>query len=578
MKQYFWLAALLLVTSHVGHSLPRSVASSSANGRGEEATINADADLNVDVVISSDETTNKAPAAWDDGDRDGEEANSADDDNAEDAEVFSVDLEELSPRENNCRLEPQSSTNASANESTLPVLVCARLPRFCRDVCNTLGRMDIDQGTVSSSSSNSRLPRSLGAYSFGSYRLKRNMVINFYSSMARRMRRAIDADALNGLVVESGVHLALNFYTSKHDERDDDDDDYTRSFDHDDEEGFVVHSNALRGLVVQSGGRLSIRVTDMPSGRVRVERDAFATAGARLLPSAQLTLSVERVRSVLVESGGGGGGGVVAEASASVHQDISMSVNVSQVHSARFASGAFADVHLAERSSLALNVERVADVVAFESGAFARVRQAADSTLSVRVSGVSRLQLGEELFDSLEQAERASLLLSVRTESRGSSSGVCVRSRTFANVSQAASASIVARFETESDVTLAANAVQDMRQAGAGAVWRLETVGAGRLLVAANAIVNVSQAGDNCSLELAAREARGPFVLAASAFSRIEQTRGAKIRIAFSRLVHILLIQYVDPFLSMLQVVFNRQLKYKQNRIELTRSISLSHF
>ena len=94
------------------------------------------------------------------------------------------ELDELSPQENNC-------TRSSLSGS----IVCARIPLFCRNVCDTAKRLDFD----------SSLTR-ISPFSFGSYQIKQTMELNFRAGGLAR----IETDAFNGLVIESDTQLEIN--------------------------------------------------------------------------------------------------------------------------------------------------------------------------------------------------------------------------------------------------------------------------------------------------------------------------------------------------------------------------------
>ena len=136
-----------------------------------------------------------------------------DDDNNEDdsslpsSDLTDADFDELSPSENNCK---RTYTNNNNNKT---VIVCSKIPLFCRNVCDIMKRLDFD----------SSLKR-ISSFSFGSYQIKQSMDLNFRSGLDK-----IEPDAFNGLVIESDIQLKINIeYDKENDGLSNDDDDSER--------------------------------------------------------------------------------------------------------------------------------------------------------------------------------------------------------------------------------------------------------------------------------------------------------------------------------------------------------------
>lgn len=100
-----------------------------------------------------------------------------------------IDLDELNPKENNCRLE-----NVGQEETTTPTIRCSKVPLFCRSVCEQAKRLSFD----------ARMRR-VSSFSFGAYKIKRSLEINLGAGVRR-----IETDAFNGMQVEEDAVLYIN--------------------------------------------------------------------------------------------------------------------------------------------------------------------------------------------------------------------------------------------------------------------------------------------------------------------------------------------------------------------------------
>lgn len=98
-----------------------------------------------------------------------------------------LDLEELNPKENNCRFINVDALNRTR-------LTCSKIPLFCRSVCEQAGRLSFDQNL-----------KRIASFSFASYVVNEPLELFFGNNLRR-----IDSDAFNGMVVEEDVVLKVN--------------------------------------------------------------------------------------------------------------------------------------------------------------------------------------------------------------------------------------------------------------------------------------------------------------------------------------------------------------------------------
>lgn len=96
-----------------------------------------------------------------------------------------IDLDELNPKENNCRIDEKSPSSG---------IKCSKIPLFCRSVCDQSKRLNFDANL-----------RRISPFSFGAYKVTTSLEVNFGSGLRR-----IDTDAFNGMVVDEDAILYIN--------------------------------------------------------------------------------------------------------------------------------------------------------------------------------------------------------------------------------------------------------------------------------------------------------------------------------------------------------------------------------
>lgn len=223
------------------------------------------------VVVLIFLLSNRATAADDDSNL--IISNDNDDQQKANKNVNNIDLEELNPKENNCRLE----------KSPITTVKCSRIPLFCRSVCEQTRRLSLD----------SSLKR-ISSFSFDAYKVTdTSLDISFSNDLTR-----IDTDAFNGMVVAEDATVTINIgespksydeqatVSNDSDEQDNDDEDENSSsqIEYDmptpstkpDEtvlagsaklppsrmslKTLYVAPNAFRGLLVKESARLVVNV------------------------------------------------------------------------------------------------------------------------------------------------------------------------------------------------------------------------------------------------------------------------------------------------------------------------------
>ena len=210
------------------------------------------------------------------------------------------ELDELSPEENNC-------TRHSNN------IVCSKIPLFCRNVCDSNGRLDFDSSL-----------RRISPFSFGSYQIRQSMDVNFKQGGLAR----IEADAFNGLVIDADTQLVINIeYPIAYDD-DDEKEQEEQNIDYSSDESdngelsqieydvavsstrptkkraidsLVIDSNAFRGITVKEGARFVVNIKNAR----QVEFAPKSLSGGdenKLLSSSSLLVTVENADLVMFRS------------------------------------------------------------------------------------------------------------------------------------------------------------------------------------------------------------------------------------------------------------------------------------
>jgi hypothetical protein len=497
-----------------------------------------------------------------------------------------IDLEELSPGENNCRLE-KSPTNNNNNNS---VVVCSKIPLFCQSVCDSVGRIDFD----------SNLKR-LSPFSFGSYKIRQSLELNFPAADLKR----IDSDAFNGLVIEPDAILKLNFdglttgtSASSADflSGDSDLDEQRPQIESDlqtpstkadplvssnKNKNFpttaktptlTLLANSFRGLKVKERGQLIINIKNY----ARIEFQANSLNFMKQLTGSGVTFNMEKSTLVVFRSkcadswrayqeddlnemdslnkivkssnwksevkdgqdedepdedddNDGNNQNLLAKTGATGAEAVVFKLSLANIERVIFEKESFSNMRLFDASIFQIELTAF-DECTFGVSAFENLYQQRASTFELNLTAGRRLHTAHSLLADLTQSPWSKLLLHFGI----TESNVCLGKSTFENLIQGLNSTVRVTFlmnEANSIVFNKESFAQVKQEPGS--VVQIYVLRVNELLVASEAIEQLNQSRSS-SFEIWVSKAKANFSLAARAFTQVRQAFESSIRIGFT--------------------------------------------
>jgi hypothetical protein len=491
-----------------------------------------------------------------------------------DDNVNSLDLDEVSPRENNCVFTEKLA--AASNQTTL---TCSKIPLFCRQVCDSLHKLAFNEKL-----------KKISPFSFGSYKIKSYMQLNFNAALRR-----IDSDAFNGMIIESDQTLRvnigltdqevavfavdsdeyedeLNAISSKNSKRspdenslnqagdndNDDNDDEDKAADQieydiqtpstrpDDEllrdknmkssepvlttRNLIIAPNSFRGVLIKPGGRLVINIKNYH----RVTFDESSLKSLQMEPTSSFFINVENGKTVLFKSRcarqwTANQMTALPGEPATPSDTVTFRVNVTAVDSVYFEKESFADMVIDKASTFQVLVSRFSGVVALGSRAFANMMQKERANFELSVSHGKRLQTSEDLFTTLRQSTNSKVMININSIA----SDLCLLKNTFANVFQAFNSTVrlAISIAKRSSVVLASEAFASIKQAPRS-LFQVYLVNGHQVAVDKWAVTELVQAKGSV-FEVWSSKASSSLVLRKGAFKSVRQAEASAIKLSF---------------------------------------------
>lgn len=478
-----------------------------------------------------------------------------------------VDLDELSPLENNC-------TRFSTPTSNTIVITCSRIPLFCRSVCDTVKRLDFD----------SSLKR-ISSFSFGSYQIKQSMELNFKSGGLER----IVTDAFNGLVIDSDTQLELNIgYASAEqpnpkDQLEEQDIDYTddEQFNYEQieydvqvsstkssqknkksaqkKQQLLIESNAFRGITIKEGGRLIVNI----KGSKQIVFDSKSLSGDenKFLSSSSMLISVENANLVVFKPQcakfwrantpdydydtyyTNDYNSVNPKLDDYISFSVLFKLNLTNVKEVVFEKESFSNLKVSNSSTFQILVNKF-NVVKLGESSFSRIEQAESSNFELNLSNGKRITLDEYSFANLTQAELSKFIVFVNILE----SNVCLKSNALLNLVQARNSTVRLTFllNDSNSLVFNGNALANLKQSPNSFI-QIYVLKSNSFTLGTDSIVNLNQSKSS-SFEI--WTSKGNFSVDAGAFKRVTQHEKSSIRIGYTSNPESFFKQAVNSFVD----------------------------
>ena len=496
------------------------------------------------------------------------------------SDLSDADLDELSPIENNCK-----RTFINNNNNNKSIIVCSKIPLFCRNVCDIMKRLDFD----------SNLKR-ISSFSFGSYQIKQSMELNFKSGLEK-----IEADAFNGVVIESDIQLKINIDYDKEkngfsDEDDDSDDNIDPKKEDDDSllqnlqidydvdvdttkaniinnddnkvvkaslilptrpkksSQLFIQPNAFRGITIKDGGRFIIKI----SNSKKIEFGSKSLNGLKQQSSSSFLISIENSNLVLFKSKCADSWKAYTsdedyDVSSNTNEDNSYDdaktdfnsvnfdktkdssssvlskFNITNVKQVVFEKESFSNLKLFKSSTFQILIKNF-DIVKLANSSFSRIEQAASSSFDINLSNGKQLTISEQAFSHLVQAEKSKFVFFANIID----SSVCLKPNTFSDLIQAKDSALRVTFllNESNDLIInknfIANSVQD-----ANSIIQIYALKPNNIVLDTGAVYNLNQSKAS-TFEIWISKAASNFTIKSRAFKKVAQNSESSIRIGYS--------------------------------------------
>ena len=479
-----------------------------------------------------------------------------------------LNLEEINPKENNCVVDAKFAVQ---NQT---VLTCDRIPLFCRQVCDSIRKIYFNEKL-----------KKISPFSFGSYKIKNFLQLNFNSNLRR-----IDSDAFNGLLVEADQTMRINIgYTpdqilkEAEDEYDDDSqnneielnavDEEDAAVDDDDEDAqdhqieydietpstrpndeslldgngskktrnsnLLISSNAFSGIQIKSGGKLILSIRNYN----RVTFDEMALNLLKLKTSSSFVINIDRTSLVIFKA-------KCAKNWRAYQSDTNdedepeqqpkeeatdvdttlFKINMSNVENIYFETESFADMLIPRSSTFQLTASKFVKCTLGQN-AFANIKQSERANFEFSLNSGKQVQTSESLFPNLSQSANSKLLFSL---SGISDSNVCLKKHTFVNVKQALNSTVrvvLMLAKARSSVVFNQDALASIQQA-LKSVFQIYLLSAERVVLDRASVSALTQAQLSV-FEIWSSRVKASVALRSGAFRSVRQAEGSIIRISF---------------------------------------------
>ena len=495
------------------------------------------------------------------------------------------ELDELSPVENNCRLV-RSKLNGNNNS----LIVCSKIPLFCRNICDNFKRIDFD----------ARLTK-ITSFSFGSYQVKENLELNFKSNLER-----IDSDAFNGMVIDSDVQLVINvgmkdynydYYDeeslllnaagSEYQEDDEIDNDVVVE-----NSVYVQNDDSLNqveyDIEVKSTTKSSNKKTNKPAKTNRKKRDVInksilniqknAFRGLKIKEGGSLLLKFKNLNYLQFNTGSLNGFKQLSGSSVYITADnvnfvsfkqkcakswvayskdefdneideleenssennkqqqntniiygVLFRINVTNVNEVTIEKESFSNMKLFNSSTFQLLINRF-NTVTLGQSCFSQIEQSKLANFELNLSNGKYLKIRQDVFSNLIQSERAKFLIYVHLNE----SNICLKNNTFSNLKQMSNSTLRLTFllNQKNNLVFNENSFSDMKQ-DLNSIIQIYVLRPNRILIEQLAFSNLNQSKSSL-FEIWASKSESDFIIKSNAFKNVRQMSESLIRLGFT--------------------------------------------